>query len=146
MSGERAPDQAHKSEADARKSDDRFALVTLLVGAAVALVARRDPMLLAAGLMLGMGGVLLAIRGERAIEARSWVGAAFVVAVIAVAARAALDVYQEWLAGLWFAEGAGAGGEAGIRRLSQVTLMLRVLALAAAAGLLLAAATNRLRK
>lgn len=130
-----------------RKSDDRFALLTVLVGAALALAARRDPILLAAGLTLGAGGVLFAVRGERAIEARRWLRAALVVTVVAVVARVAIDLYQEWVAGQWLAEGAAAGVTSdSLAALSRVTLFLRVTALAASAGVLLGALTNRMKK
>jgi hypothetical protein len=122
-------------------------LVTLLLGAAIAFAGRREDLQLATGLALGMGGVLLALRGERRLEGRSWLRAALTIAAFAVAGCYAIGFYEEWVAGQWFAEGAGAGPtRAELKKLHDASSLMRIVGLASALGLLLGAIVNRVRK
>ncbi len=130
----------------ARAADDRLALVAVIVGAAVAFLARRQPLLLGAGASMGLAGVLLALRGERPIAARGWLRAALTIAMLAIAAAFGIELYQEWIVGQWFAEGATSRAATDeLRRMSETISLLHVTALGSSLAMLLGAAVNRMK-
>jgi len=103
-----------------RSSDDLLALAAVVVGAGIAFVHLRQPIELSGGVGLALGGVLLAVRGERVVSGRAWLRAALVVSAIATLLSALLRLYAEWIVGQWFSEGAQPGDTAQeIRRMAQ---------------------------
>jgi hypothetical protein len=129
-----------------RTADDRLGLFGVIFGGAIAFLARRDPMGLATGLALGLAGALIALRGERPIAARNWLRAALAVAVLAFAARYALEVYQEWIVAQWFAEGnSGVATQIELERMTKLGEGLRIFALASSLGMLLGGAVQRMK-
>ena len=138
-------DTSASFEAEQVHRDDRLAIIALLCGIGVAFQGRTAPIELSAGLGLALGGVLLAIRGGKPIQARNWMKAALVLVVFAVICGGALAVYEEWVAGQWFAEGThhnhGTGAE--LRSLARTLGLLRVGALAGGLSFLLGAIVTR---
>lgn len=132
------------NEAAARKGDV-LALVVTLTGVAVAFLGRAVAVELVAGVALGLGGVLLALRGGRPIEGRAWLAAAVAGCAIATLATHALLFYEEWQAGQWFAEGAGGATPESLRRLHHTVTIARIGALACSLSFLLGAAVNKLQ-
>jgi hypothetical protein len=128
-----------------RKADDRLALMATLIGAGLALAGWRSPIELTSGLAVGLGGVLLSVRGDRAIEARVWMRAAMVTSALAFIASMALALYVDWLAGQWLEGGAHAGTveNAELVRWVRVGAAARYLGLFCALGFLLGALVNR---
>jgi hypothetical protein len=127
------------------RRDDRLAIVAVLCGIGVALQGRRDGLELVTGLGVALGGVLLAMRGGKPIQARTWMTAALALAVIGILCAGALEVYEEWVAGQWFAEGnhhtQGTGAE--LRKLARTLGLLRIGALAGGLSFLLGAIVTR---
>lgn len=95
-----------------RSSDDLLALAAVVIGAGIAFVHLRQPIELVGGVGLALGGVLLAVRGDRIVNGRAWLRAALVVAAIATLLAAILRLYAEWIVGQWFSEGAQPGDTA----------------------------------
>lgn len=127
------------------KGDDRLALATIALGAATALLGLRAPMTLTTGVALGLAGVLLAVRGDRAVPALSLMTTALVAAVAAVAATALLGLYEEWIVGQRLADGASPDfARAAIRPYVRAAAALRAAAVFAALAMLLGAALTRL--
>jgi hypothetical protein len=87
------------------KRDDFLALLALLIGAAIAFIGRKVVIELAGGAALGLGGVLLAVRGGKPIAGRGWMVCALALGGLAFSAVTFLGFYQEWEAGQWFAQG-----------------------------------------
>jgi hypothetical protein len=131
----------------AGKRDDLLALVCVLVGVLVAFEGRHVTLGLITGVACGLGGVVLAVRGDRPIDGRGWVVCALLACGGGTLARYVLEVYQELQAGQWFSEGAptGAGVDDWIG-LYRTVSVLRIIALAGGLGVLLAALVQRLRK
>jgi hypothetical protein len=129
-----------------RAADDRLALTAVIVGALIAFIGRRQPIVLGTGAALGLAGVLLALRGERPISARAWLRAALTVSIVAIVVAVGVERYQEWIVGQWFAEGTTTAATAGeLRRMSSTAVLLRITALASSLGMLLGALVGRMR-
>jgi hypothetical protein len=127
-----------------RSADDRFALGAVLVGGAIAFLARRDPMVLGTGVALGLAGVILALRGGRPIGARRWLRAGLLLSVLAVLARYGLETYQEWVVAQWFAEGhSGTATNYEVQHIGEVVSGLRIGGLASSLATLVGAVANR---
>jgi len=130
------------------KRDDVVAIVALLCGIVIAFEGRQVMVGLGAGVALASGGVLLAIRGGRPIDGRWWIVLGLVTAAGASLARVALELYEEFQAGQWFAEGAPTGTTVdNFATLYRTVSGLRIAALAGALVVLLGGIANRfLRK
>ena len=126
-----------------RKADDRLALMATLIGAGLALAGWRSPIELVSGLAIGLGGVVLAVRGDRAIESRAWMRAAMVTSALTFIASMGLALYVDWLAGQWLAAGARSVENTELLRWVRVGMAARYLGLACALGFLLGALVNR---
>jgi len=126
-----------------RKADDRLALMATLIGAGLALAGWRSPIELVSGLGIGLGGVVLAVRGDRAIEARAWLRAGMVTSALAFIASMGLALYVDWLAGQWLAAGARSAGNVELVRWVRVGVAARYLGLFCALAFLLGAVVNR---
>jgi hypothetical protein len=128
------------------KRDDGLALIALLLGAALAYQGRHIPIELGAGIALGLGGALLAVRGGRPIEGRGWLVCALLVGAGALLACGVLAFFQEWDAGQWLADGPqSATAPASLRELYRTVAGLRVVGLAGSLIFLLGAIVNRMR-
>jgi hypothetical protein len=102
-----------------RSSDDLLALTAVVIGAGIAFLHMRQPIELTGGVGLALGGVLLAVRGDRVVQGRGWLRAALVVSALATLLAALLRLYAEWIVGQWFSEGAQPGDTAQeIRRMA----------------------------
>jgi hypothetical protein len=128
------------------RRDDFLGLSAILVGVAIAFIGRHVMLELGGGVALASGGVLLAIRGGRRIESRGWLTCALVLAAFAFLSVSALQLYEEWEAGQWLAQGpqTGAAPDA-MRNLYRTVAALRVGGLAGSLIFLLFALTNRIR-
>ncbi|HZS40120.1 MAG TPA: hypothetical protein VFF06_24990 [Polyangia bacterium] len=128
-----------------RKADDRLALMATLIGAGLALAGWRSPIELVSGLAIGLGGVLLAVRGDRAVDGRAWMRAAMVTGALAFIASLGLALYVDWLAGQWLAGGARSGSveNAELVRWVRVGMGARYLGLFCALAFVLGAVVNR---
>lgn len=126
------------------KRDDRLALATIALGAGIALLGIRTPLTLVTGLALGFAGVLLAVRGDRAVPAPRLMLAALVVAVVAVVGIALLGLWEEWIVGQRLSEGLSPEYvTAAMRPYVRAAAALRSLGLFAALAMLLGAAVHR---
>ena len=127
-----------------RKRDDRLALAAILIGMATALVGVRAPLTLTTGVAIDLAGVLLAVRGDRAVPAPQLMSAALTLAVLTVLGAAALVFYEEWDIGQRLAEGAppASVGEA-LRPYVRLGAALRSLSLFLGLSLLLGATVTR---
>src|SRR6185369_15718813 len=116
------------SDKDKRRSaDDRLALGAVLLGGGMAFLARADPMALGSGVALGLAGVILALRGDRAIAGRGWLRAAMFLTLLAFLARFGLERYQEWVVAQWFAEGhSGMATNYEIQRIGELAAAFRI--------------------
>lgn len=128
------------------RRDDFVALSGILVGVAIAYLGRHVMLELGGGIALATGGVLLVLRGGRRIESRGWLTCALALSGVAFLAVAALQLWEEWEAGQWFAEGSqtGAAPDA-MRNLYQTVAGLRVGGVAGALVFLLLALSNRIQ-
>jgi hypothetical protein len=143
MSARASDPQAKRAEEGRR--DDLLALMGVLGGIVTAFLGRHVLLVLVAGCALGLGGVLLATRGGRPIQARGWVACAFVLGLGAALAVSVLEVYQEWEAGQWLAEGPQTGqAPDAFRNLSQTAAGLRIASLAGGLCFLLGAVANKM--
>jgi drug/metabolite transporter (DMT)-like permease len=128
----------------ATRRDDRLALATIALGAAVALLGLRAPLALVTGVGLGLAGVLLAVRGDRPVPSPRLMMAALVLAVGAVVAVALLGLWEEWVVGMRLSEGAPpAVATAAVRPYVRAAAALRSIALFAALAMLLGATFTR---
>jgi hypothetical protein len=129
------------------KRDDLLALVCVLVGAVVAFEGRHVMIGLIGGVACGLGGVSLAVRGGRPIEARGLIVCALLACGGGTLGRYGLEIYQEIQAGQWFAEGAPTGGTVDDwRGLYRTVSILRIVSVAGGLALLLLALVERVRK
>lgn len=127
-----------------RSADDRLAIGAVLIGGAIAFVARQEPMALGTGCALGLSGVILALRGDRRIAARGWLRAALFITLIAFLLRFGLERYQEWIVAQWFAEGRSqTATRYELEQMGQLATGLRIGALATSLAMLVGAAFNR---
>jgi hypothetical protein len=144
--GEDAPDRKKVDAVQARR-DDMLAIVGLLAGIAIAFIGRKVLIEMVGGIGLGLGAALLAIRGGKPIQGRTWLILALVVCVFAALGGAALELYEEWQAGQWFAEGAPTGAAPDeLYRLHKTLAAMRVACLAGGLVFLLGSVTNKLTK
>ncbi len=128
-----------------RRRDDALALLGLLVGAAIAFTGRKVLVELCTGAALGLGGVLLAVRGGRKIEGRGWLVCALALGGFAMGGSAFLQFYQEWEAGQWLSQGPQtAMAPDALRNLYRTLSGLRIAGLAGGLCFLLGAAVNKL--
>jgi hypothetical protein len=127
-----------------RRRDDRLALAAILLGAAIALMGIRAPLTLVTGLALGLGGALLAVRGDRPVPAPRLLILALAVAVTAIVAVAIVRFYEEWEVGQRLAEGAAPGFVVVVMRpYARLAAALRSLALFCGLALLFGSALTR---
>ena len=85
--------------------DDAIAILALLVGGTLAFIGHRQWILLSSGIAMASGGAVLALRGQRSIVARGWLRSAILLGGMAMVGSMMLDLYAEWIAGQWLAEG-----------------------------------------
>jgi hypothetical protein len=127
------------------KRDDRLALAAIALGAGTALLGLRTPMTLVTGVIVGLAGVLLAVRGERPVPAPRLLAGALAVAVLAVVAVGLLGLWEEWIAGQRLGEGASPlYVTAALRPYVRAAAALRSLGLFTALAMLLGAGVTRL--
>ena len=127
------------------KRDDRLALAAIALGSGTALLGLHTPMTLVTGVVLGLAGALLAIRGDRGIPSPRLMSAALALAVLAVVAVGLLGLWEEWIVGQRLSEGASPSYvTAAMRPYVRVSAALRSLALFSALAMLLGAATTRI--
>ena len=130
---------------DAAKRDDRLALATIALGAGTALLGLRTPMTLVTGVVLGLAGALLAVRGDHRVPSPRLMTAALAVAVTGVIAVGLLGLWEEWIVGQRLSEGASPDFVTALMRpYVHAAAALRSLALFAALAMLLGAATTRI--
>jgi hypothetical protein len=128
------------------RGDDRVSILAVLVGATLAFIGYRQWVLLSSGVAMGIGGVILALRGDKPIDGRAWLRAAVLLGGIALVASLMLDLYSEWIAGQWFAEGSQPGDTAQqLRFVAKTSVGMRFVGLFFALAFLLGALVNRLR-
>ena len=140
-----SPPAGGSSPAAGAKRDDRLALAAIALGAATALLGLRVPMTLVTGVVLGLAGVLLAVRGDRPIPAPRLLAAALAVSVVAVIAVGLLGLWEEWVVGQRLAEGASPDFiTRAMRPYVRAAAALRSVALFTALAMLLGAAFTRL--
>jgi hypothetical protein len=133
-----------KRDAVQTRRDDMLAIAGLLAGIAIGFLGRRVILELAGGVALGLGGALLAIRGGKPIQGRTWIVLALVLATFAALGAGALELYQEWSAGQWFADGAPTGAAPDeLYRLHRTLAGMRVACLAGGLVYLLGAVANK---
>lgn len=124
---------------------DRLPFVAVGLGTIVALASARAPAALATGVALALGGVLLALRGERPLPAPRWLAAALLVAVGATVASSLLRLFEDWRVGQGLAEGAPLGDVLSTARpYVRARAAMRSVALFAGLSFLLGAVTTRL--
>jgi hypothetical protein len=127
------------------RRDDRLALAAILLGAAIALLGVRSPFNLTAGLALGLGGALLAVRGERPVPSARLMTAALVLGVLAVWAVGLVHFYEEWEIGQRLSEGASPAYVTSLMRpYARLAAALRAAALFCGLSFLFGAALTRL--
>lgn len=126
------------------RGDDAFALLAVILGVVLAYEGRQLPIELAAGVSLGLGGALLAVRGGRPIEGRGWLWCALLLGAGALIACAALETYQEWIAGQWLSQGAQASAPGAIYDVAHTLSILRIAGLAGSLAFLLGGGVQRL--
>ncbi len=127
------------------KRDDRLALAAIALGAGTALLGVRVPMTLVTGVVLGLAGVLLAVRGDRPIPAPRLLALALAATVVAVVAVGLLGLWEEWVVGQRLS--AGASPEyitRAMRPYVRAAAGLRSVALFTALAMLLGAGVTRL--
>ncbi len=126
------------------KRDDRLALAAIALGAGTALLGVRVPMTLVTGVVLGLAGALLAVRGDRPVPAARLLAAALAVSIVAVAAVGMLGLWEEWVIGQRLAEGASPDFiTRAMRPYVRAAAALRSVALFTALAMLLGAAVTR---
>ena len=127
------------------KRDDRLALAAIALGAGAALLGVRVPMTLVTGVVLGLAGVLLAVRGDRPVPAPRLLAVALAVSIVAVVAVGVLGLWEEWVVGQRLAEGASPEFVTrAMRPYVHAAAALRSLALFTALAMLLGAGLTRL--
>jgi hypothetical protein len=128
-----------------KKRDDRLALAAIALGTGTALLGLRAPMTLVTGVVIGLAGVLLAVRGDRPVPVPRLLIAALVAAVTGIVAVGLLGLWEEWIAGQRLGEGASPEFvTAALRPYVRAAAALRSLGLFAALALLLGAGVTRL--
>jgi hypothetical protein len=144
--GDGAPPRPQEQRDRVRaRRDDMLAIAGLLAGISIAFLGRKVIIELAGGIGLGLGGALLAIRGGKPIQGRTWLVLALVLAVFAAMGGGALELYEEWSAGQWFAEGAPTGATPNeLYRLYRTLAAMRIACLAGGLTYLLGAVVNKL--
>lgn len=126
------------------RSDDAFALLAVILGVALAYEGRQIHIELAAGIALGLGGALLAVRGGRPIEGRGWLWCALLLGAGGLIACAVLELYQEWSAGQWLSQGSQASAPGAIYDIARTLSLLRIGGLAGSLAFLLGSGVQRL--
>jgi hypothetical protein len=142
------PAPSKKKEDPRGKRDDLVAIVAVLGGIAIAFEGRGVKLGLGAGVALALGGVLLAIRGGKRIDGRWWIVLALITAIGSAVGRMLLELYQEFQAGQWFADGAPTGATVDdFTTLYRTVAGMRIATLAGSMTVLLGGLANRfLRK
>jgi hypothetical protein len=126
------------------RRDDRLALAAIVLGTVTALVGLHVPLTLSTGVALGFAGVLLAVRGDRAVPAPGLLASTLALAVAATAGAALVALYEDWEIGQHLAEGAApAYVSALVRPWVRLGAALRSLGLFAGLALLVGAAVTR---
>jgi hypothetical protein len=134
--------ESPKRDSVQTRRDDFLAIAALLSGVAIAFLGRKVILELAGGVGLGLGGALVAIRGGKPIQGRTWLVLALV--LVAALGTVALELYQEWSAGQWFAEGAPTGATpVELYRLHRTLAGMRVACLVGGLVFLLGAVANK---
>jgi|GEM_PF-2735245 len=132
-----------KAKSD-RSHDDLLALFAILIGSGVAYLHWRQPLDLGGGVALALGGVILALRGDKIVVGRSWLRAALIITGMATLLSLALGTYAEWIVGQWFSEGSQPGETAQeLRRMGRYAAWFRITALAMSAAFLVGAVFGR---
>jgi len=128
-----------------KKRDDRLALAAIALGTGTALLGLRTPLTLVTGVVVGLAGVLLSVRGDRPVPAPRLMVAALAMAVAGVVGFGLLGLWEEWIAGQRLGEGASPDYvAAALRPYVRAAAALRSLGLFAALALLLGAGVTRL--
>jgi len=127
------------------RRDDALAIAALLAGIGIAFLGRKILIEMVGGIGLGLGGALLAIRGGKPIQGRSWLVLALVLAIFAALSAGSLELYEEWSAGQWLAEGAPTGAAPDeLYKLHRTLAGARIACLAGGLTFLLGAVANKI--
>jgi len=124
--------------------EDRISILAVIVGATLAFIGWRQWILLSSGIGMALGGVVLALRGQRPVQARGWLRAALLLGAIAIVMSLMLDLYADWVAAQWFAEGSQPGNTAQeLRLIARTSAGMRSAGLFLSLAFLLGALANR---
>jgi len=127
-----------------RSNDDLLALAAVLVGGATAYLHWREPIDLGGGIAMALGGVILALRGDKVVVGRAWLRAALLIGAVATVLSMALSTYAEWIVGQWFSEGSQPGETAQeLRRMGRYSAWFRITSVAMSAAFLVGAVFGR---
>lgn len=144
MSTDAKREPEKKSQVLSRR-DDVLVVVALLSGLGIAFEGRHVVLELAGGITLALGAALLAVRGGRPIQGRGWIVCALVLGVGGALLAAGLELWQEWDAGQWLAEGPQTSlAPEDLRRAARTLVMMRLASLVGGLGFLLGAITNKI--
>jgi hypothetical protein len=125
--------------------DDALTIAAVLIGVACAYGGRHVVLELVGGVALALGGAIAAVRGPRPLTSRGLLSAGFAAGALGLVCALALELYQEWVASQWLAEGAPVGQEGDeLRTLARVLSIVRIAGLAGGLTFLFGALVDRM--